>query len=370
MQPLARHDLEPVVNLDILLHIMSYVARDMDLLNMMSTCKTLHSFGLPMFLSRSFTIREGLSSVIPYVLRDKETRGEMLRQLAIESFPNDMEPLVEILTSAHNLRRLTIFECELFFSFPDLEQAITGFTSIQHLTLAPAGPQTLRALAKIRSPIAILELSSNREDHLDFLPFIPSFAQTLCQVSGMRFSPDIRLPSSLRYPNVRYLQLTLSRSSELSTLESMFPNLRTLCIYPLYQMSTAWQQRELPVAEWLLKDHPSGEVPRQSWGSLATIEGEVSLISLAKLNRPIRTVLCDMEFHGDEEYGRDILRTLKPQYFGLRTPHEASLIRHVISAAYSVTHLCLIAESVWNIAEIRGFLVGLQSVSVSHSLTI
>ncbi|KAI0071992.1 hypothetical protein K474DRAFT_1712003 [Panus rudis PR-1116 ss-1] len=181
----------------------------------------------------------------------------------------------------------------------------------------------------------------------------------------MGFLPDAISYDSInhsKYPHVHVLQISvLFPSARVSALKQAFPNLRTLCLYPLLTVIGKGPLYTPPTAQQTPTNQKDEETPHQiePWANLHSIEGDPSLIAMAQINRPIRTLLCNIDYINHAAPAAAILGELNPRYLGIRTPHPPSTIFHILLAATSVTHLCLAAESVQRFDGINDFLMAI-----------
>ncbi|KAI9058809.1 hypothetical protein FKP32DRAFT_1680516 [Trametes sanguinea] len=299
----------PSLNLDILVHLMTFVDRK-TLADLMLTSKMLNGeaakerlrrgvqlFGPQAICSFLHFMCRAILCRLPYVKELDIAPGvdglslplPLARQLAIFFF------VLGVMPQYGRLRTLGVWSVEeLLRSDESLALAIARIPTIKHLTLEGVGPHARRLLGCMQCQLLSADITIARPDDPSFFdnslepdPTNPSMyvfgrsQETLCE---LRITDSLSASHCARYQNMTVLSLKLLEMPRISDYVRAFPKLKSLVIDV---QSSGFDQSEMDVQRALNRRE---QATQGSWPRLNRYDGYPCTLYHLGITCPITSV--------------------------------------------------------------------------------
>ncbi|KAJ3552457.1 hypothetical protein NM688_g4141 [Phlebia brevispora] len=218
----------PVINLDILALIMTFVEKRQDLLSFMHTCRALYTAGIQPLLRLATDISTSkLQSFHTFMFAHSPASFAALRHLHFVDYPRvapeHVKNLASLLERSLHLEELKIPSCVLDAD-PRIPLSISSYKALVSLDLWPGQSSEAESmLSRLHSPLKDLDVSFAHieQDPVSLLSRFRDTLETACLVNVTTMRTD--------FSYVKLTKLVLYCTlPQLSILTSAFPNLRTL----------------------------------------------------------------------------------------------------------------------------------------------
>ncbi|KAI0071983.1 hypothetical protein K474DRAFT_462881 [Panus rudis PR-1116 ss-1] len=329
----------PTLCVDVLVHVMTSLCKNGDVVNMMSTCRDLHVHGLRILLSQPLSLRasgQRSQEILAYILADKSRRPRLLRSLEVVT-PGSSHgaALSEVLRYSTNLRELTLNLKGA--SIPEgLSDAIGTLASLRHLFIN-AGSFTEKILAAVHTPLTSLKLVGNRHSALlDLYTLIAPFADSLQDLNASNVT--IR-PFPVQFPRLHRLSLRIPQHPLCrQILSAAFPNAQSLFL-DTKNLASDVDPLSLILEEQDLRSSNRSET-RTLWKSLQTVHGDIATLHRLGLESTTQCLVLDWSPIADIDHYAAVFSTLQPRLLAF-TSSSCRLVdwKEILEKAPYTTHL-------------------------------
>ncbi|KAI0070442.1 hypothetical protein K474DRAFT_1670071 [Panus rudis PR-1116 ss-1] len=334
----------PTLNMDVLVDIMRFTApkhsAKTTFLNMMKTCRTLYSAGLPFLLAHvdillpDRSTLDNLASFCGFVELDKSHRCQFIQSILIslrginegprtqlsQAQIKTLERFSAILGCCHNLRSLTLPDSEawLYYGSRCIPEALSTLACLRKLQLvftfdASHFENTARLLSMLRVPlrkVALFRQGESGQDVIgDPLAMLLNHRTTL---ECVHFGPCKLEPTTLLYPKLRTLALGCARIDQhhndivMSQIMRSLPNLERLALgkYP---------SPVSPAARERFRQN-NGRIQRERcmWPRLDILSGHVAILYGWGITCPVRCLQITDYIHQPGDFYTTVLTDCTP----------------------------------------------------------
>ena len=255
--PFNNDILGPILNFDVLLHIIDQSESQKSKLAMMSTCRLLYREGVKTLLRGQVVLglsQKQLKSFLSFLLKEPNVRYRRLRDLRLDTYDLSSrlaQKFGSVCPMMTSLERLEMGYPEtMLLSHPAVMKGLAQLKSLKHLKLASAGEKVHKLLKLLHAPLQTLSvcwipdvpIDDSFWDNIDteYWPhchstiLLENFADTLeeltCQWWHM---PEQYLPPRKTYPRMRRLSIESVNFRFIFNLAPFiraFPNLTNLLV--------------------------------------------------------------------------------------------------------------------------------------------
>lgn len=326
------------LNYDVLVLLLSQLDKMQDLLSLMTTCHDLRAAGIPyLFRPRLEMCSDTkLKSLCRFLLADAPNRLSLLKQLAVQTYPDDAETVklyLEVLQRAPHLEDIEIW-CGLPSIDSRIQRAVSNLTTLHTITIRNLLYHEAALLKTMKSPVRKVDISFQYYDQpVDPVWLLEKFAPTL-QTLRVVLGYQQRDTTTVVYPCMHTLVAESCLFEKTGPLIKAYPNLQDLTIFS-YRDEESMDQ---VAADRRVNQQAQRE---QSWGPMERLSGDVLMLYRLGLCCTVRR----LEIPWLENTGADSW-----------TPSFKDMFSNVLSDARPSTLSLILRPAVYDMNQFPAFL--------------